>query len=117
MYMYSIGHLAHSALCLFYHVKGKHSLCKKLSKYQEPKCVNPETSFLLLKPWNSICNRWYRTTYLIGGAPFSNMCLYLQSGEDVSLSFIKLNVPYKWKHSCAKTCFPCLSETVSLSLV
>ena len=47
---------------------------------------------LLLKPWKSICNRWYRTQNLTGGAPFSNMCLYLQSEEDISLWFINIAV-------------------------
>ena len=51
---------------------------------QEPmKCVYPKASILLLKPWNSICNRRYCTPDLSGGAPCFNMCLYLQSGEDV----------------------------------
>ena len=44
-------------------------------------CDNPETSILLLKPWNSTCNRQNTETKLSGGAPISNMCLCLQSGE------------------------------------
>ena len=63
-------------------LKGTHTLCKQISKYKEPKCVNPKTWIMLLKPWNSICNKRYRTPNLTGGAPFVNVCLYLQSGED-----------------------------------
>ena len=56
-------------------------------------CDNPETSILLVKPWNSTCNRQNTETKLSGAAPISNMCLCLQSGEDVSLSFAQLNIP------------------------
>ena len=51
--------------------KGIHTVSKKSSLYQEPKFDNPETSILLLNPWNSICNKWYRTPNMSGGAPFS----------------------------------------------
>ena len=34
------------------------------------KCDNPKTLILLLKLWNSICNRRYRTPNFSGGAPF-----------------------------------------------
>ena len=47
-----------------------------------------------VKTWNSICNKWYRTPNLTRTAPFSNMCFYLQLGEDVTLSFIQLNKPF-----------------------
>ena len=42
-------------------------------------CDNPETSVMLLKPWNSLCNRWYRITNLSGGAPFSATCACVYS--------------------------------------
>ena len=59
-------------------------------------CNNPETSILLLKPWNSICNRRYRTSNLLGGAPFSAICACVYSSkEGLSLSFIYLNIPNK----------------------
>ena len=67
----------------------------KIELIPEPKCDYPKASILLLKPWNSLIKRWYRTPNLSGGGPPLNMCLYLQSGEHVSLSIIQLNKPYK----------------------
>ena len=43
-------------------LKGTHTVSKKMSKCQEPKFDNPETSILLLKSWNCICNTIYRTS-------------------------------------------------------
>ena len=60
-------------------VKGPILSVKKFSEYQEPKCNNPKTSILLLKSWNSVCNRQYRTPDLTGGAPFLTCaCVYNQ---------------------------------------
>ena len=52
------------------------------------------------------------TSNLSGGAPLFIMCLCLQSGKDVSSSFISLSLPYRQKLSCLKMYFPCLSGTI-----
>ena len=49
------------------------------------KCYNPDTSILLLKPWNSICSRRYRTRNLSGGAAFSATCGCVYNQENMCL--------------------------------
>ena len=61
---------------------------QKLRYDQEPNCDNPYKLILLVKPWNSIGNRWGRTPTLSGGAPHFTMCLCLHSRKDVSCSLI-----------------------------
>ena len=70
-------------------LKGPIPSLKKLSKYQEANCDNLETWILLLKLWNSICNRLVQDSEIVRwSSVFRNMCLCLQSRKDVSLSFM-----------------------------
>ena len=54
-------------------LKGTHTISMKND--------NPETSILLLKPWNYLCNRQYRIPTLSGGPPFSATCACVYNQE------------------------------------
>ena len=70
-------------------LKGPIPSLKKLSKYQEANCDNLETWILLLKLWNSICNRLVQDSEIVRWSScFPQHCLCLQSRKDVSLSFM-----------------------------
>ena len=61
-------------------LKGPIPSLKKLSKYQEANCDNLETWILLLKLWNSICNRLVQDSEIVRwSSVFRNIaCVYNQ---------------------------------------